>query len=172
MSGVETLIAVGRIVRPHGICGEVKVASLSDWPELFEQYRSLYIEKEGGEGKWIGVERGRTRGNQIILKLSGINNRNGAESLRGALLKVGRDDCLPIPEDTYYVFDIVGLSVRTTQGEIIGSVVDVLKMPAQDLYVVDNGEKEVLIPAVKAFIKKVDIQEGQIVIEPIEGLLD
>jgi len=171
MGGVEPFIIVGRIVRPHGIRGEVKVAPLSDWPERFKDFHSLYLESEGN-AKRVEVEGRRVRGNQVILKLSGVNDREGAESLRGVLLKVREETCPPLPEDTHYVFDLVGLEVKTTGGERVGSVVDVLQMPAHDVYVVDARGGEVLIPAVKTFIKRVDIEDGVIVIEPIEGLLD
>lgn len=172
MGEVERFISVGRIVRPHGIRGEVKVAPLTDRPEQFKKFRSIYLERKGGNGEWVEVEKGRVQGNRVILKLSGISGREEAESLRGVLLKVRGDVCPLLPEGSYHVFDLIGLEVKTAEGEKIGSVVDVLQGPAQDVYVIDAGGREVLIPGVKAFVKRVDIQGGVMVIEPIEGLLD
>lgn len=172
MCGGETFVSIGRIVRPHGIRGEVKVTPLTDWPERLKEYSSLYMEKGEGCGKWMEIEKGRVQGNQVVLKISGIDDRKGAESLRGAELKIQGDKITPPPEGSYRIFDLIGLEVTTTAGKRIGSVVDILRMPAQDVYVVDADGREVLIPAVKAFIKRVDIQGGEIVIRVIEGLLD
>jgi len=171
VSEVESYASVGRIVRPHGIRGELKVVSLTGWPEQFNQYRTLYVERPDGNGEWFAVERSRLQGERIILKLSGIDDREKAESFRGSFLKIQKEENSFLPEGTYYVSDLLGLEVCTNEGERIGSLVDVMKMPAQDVYVVDMGGREILIPAVKVFIKKVDIQGGRILIQPIEGLL-
>ena len=172
MCGGETFVSIGRIVRPHGIRGEVKVTPLTDWPERIKEYGSLYMERGEGGGKWVEIEKGRVQGNQVILKISRIDDKKVAESLRGAELKIQGDKIIPPPEGSYYIFDLIGLEVTTTEGKRIGSVVDILRMPAQDVYVVDANGREVLIPAVKAFIKRVDIQGGEIVIRVVEGLLD
>ena len=166
----ETLISVGKVVRPHGLKGEVKVEPLTDWPERFEVYRSLYL--EGEKGGWVDVERGRVQGRHVILKLQGVDDREGAGALREVVLKIRRRECPPLEEGSYYIFDLVGSTVRTVEGEAIGTVVDVLRMPAQDVFVVDMEGREVLIPAVKAFIKDVDVENKRVVVELIEGLLD
>ncbi len=171
MSEVESYISVGRIVRPHGIRGELKVVSLTGWPEHFNQYHSLYVERPDGKGKWFPVERSRLQGERVILKLSGVDNRERAESFRGSFLKIRKEESPVLPENFYYISELIGLEVYTSQGKRIGSVVDVMEMPAQDVYVVDIGEREILIPAVKFFVKRVDIKGGRILIQPIEGLL-
>jgi 16S rRNA processing protein RimM len=172
MCGVESLISVGRIIRPHGIRGEIKITPLTDRPERFKEFQSLYIEGEKGDGKWVEVERGRIQGKYVILKLAGINDRNAADSLRSQLLKIDRSDCLPLPKDTYYIFDLIGLEVKTTKGDKVGSLIEVLHLSMQDVYIIDTGDREILIPAVKRFIKKVNIKDGVVLVEPIEGLLD
>lgn len=172
MGGVETLISVGKIVRPHGIRGDVKVVSLIELPERFEEFHSLYVEIGDGKGEWVQVEMEKGCGREIILKLAGIDDRDRAESLRGAFLKVRKAECLPLPEAVYYISELIGLKVRTKEGEEIGLIVDVLHTPAHDVYVVDKGGRENLIPAVKNFIKQVDVSKGFIIIDSIEGLLD
>ena len=172
MEGAESLISVGRIGRPHGIRGEVKVTPLTDWPEKYEEFRSVYMGLEGENGEWVDIEKARVQGGRIILKLSGIDDRTHAEAIRGFVLKVREEMCSPLPNGSYRIFHLIGLGVNTTGGEQIGTVVDVLQMPSQDVYVIDAGEKEILIPAVKKFIKRVDVQNKVMIIEPIEGLLE
>ena len=171
MSEVEQYISIGKIVRPHGIRGELKVVSLTGWPEQFTQYQSLYVERVEGGGEWFVVEKSRPQGEQIILKLSGIDDREKAEFFRGRFLNIRKEESPTLPENFYYVSDLIGLKVYTSQGKRIGTVVDVMEMPAQDIYVVDMGGKEILVPAVKFFVKKVDIEQKRIIIQPIEGLL-
>ena len=172
MGGVEFLISIGKIVRPHGIRGEVKVSPLTDWLEIFQTFRSMYLESEGDHGEWIKVEKTRIHGNRVVVKLSGIDDRNRAESICGFVLKVHEKDCPPLPEGYFRIDKLIGLKVSTMEGEDVGIISDVLRMPAQDVYVVDANGREILIPAVKDFIKHVDIEKKIMLIEPIEGLLE
>jgi 16S rRNA processing protein RimM len=174
MCGVESLISVGSIVRPHGIRGEVKIHFFTERPEWFEEIRSVYLERKKDGGEWVRVERGRVQGNRIILKLEGVDDRESADSLRGLEIRVGREDRHrpPLAEGSYYVFDLIGLEVVSTDGRKIGSIVDVLNTSAQDVYVVEHRGKEMMIPAVKQFIKQVCIEKGFVVVETIEGLVE
>jgi 16S rRNA processing protein RimM len=172
MGGVESLISVGIIIRPHGIRGEIKIAPLTNWPERFKEFQSLYIEGEEGVGKWVEVEKRRMQGKYVILKLAGINNRDAADSLRNQFLRIDQSECPPLPKGTFYIFDLIGLEVKTTRGDKVGSLIEIMQLSMQDVYVVNTGDREILIPAVKQFIKKVSIQDGVILVEPIEGLLE
>ena len=171
MGGVGSLIAIGKIGRPHGIRGEVKVVPLTDWPERFQYLRSVYLEAEGEEGVWVEVERAQVRGNRIILKLAGIEERDQAEQVRGRVLKVYEEE-LPLPEGYFHVFRLIGMDVRSSAGETMGTIVDVLRMPSHDIYVIDSNGREIMIPAVKKFVKRVDIENNVMIVEPIEGLLE
>ncbi|MBN2028955.1 16S rRNA processing protein RimM [bacterium] len=172
MRGVETFIPVGRIIRPHGLCGDVKVISMTDYPERFRKFQSLYVEGGKGCGKWVEVEGGGVHGNYVVLKLKGTDDRQAAEDLRGFLLKVRREDYPDLPKGREYVFNLIGLRVKTVEGRNIGSLIDILQLPGQDIYVVDTGEREIWIPGVKEFIKKIDISKGVIRIQLLEGLCD
>jgi 16S rRNA processing protein RimM len=77
-----------------------------------------------------------------------------------------------LPEGHYYIHELVGLTVKTMQGEKIGTICDVIQTPAQDVYVIDAGEKEIMIPAVKQFVKRINIQKNEMWIDPIEGLIE
>ena len=171
MGGVGSLISIGKIGRPHGIRGEVKVVPLTDWPERFQQLRSVYLEAEGEDSVLLEIERAQVRGNRVILKLAGIEERGQAEQIRGHIIKVNEED-LPLPEGYFHIFQLIGMDVRSSAGETIGAIVDVLRMPSHDIYVVDSNGREVMIPAVEKFVKRVDIENNVMIVEPIEGLLE
>ena len=171
MGGADSLISVGRIVRPHGIRGEVKVAPLTDRPEIFEELRSVYVEDAQGNGEWVEIEGVRVQAERIIPKLSNIDDRDGAEGIRECFLRI-EEESLALDEDSYHIHRLIGFDVKTTAGDRIGSLADIMRMPSQDVYVVDAGGKEILIPAVKEFVKMIDTQNNVIIIKPIEGLLE
>jgi len=171
LGGVGSFISIGKIGRPHGIRGEVKVIPLTDWPERFQQVQSVYLEPEGEVGVWVEIERAEVGGNRIILKLAGIEDRDQAERIRGRIIKVYEEE-LPLPEGYFHVFRLIGMDVRSSAGETMGTIVDVLRMPAHDIYVVDLNGREVMIPAVKRYVKRVDIENNVMIVEAIEGLLE
>jgi len=171
MGGEDSLITVGKILRSHGIRGEVKVVPTTDW-HRFKDLHSLCLALPGKAGKWIKIEQVRIQQSGVILKISGVENRSQADTLRGAELRTREKELPSLPEGHYYIHDLVGVTVKTVLGKEIGTVVDVIQMPAQDIYVVDVDSKEIMIPAVKNFIKRVDIQKREIWVDPIEGLID
>jgi 16S rRNA processing protein RimM len=164
-------ILIGRLRRPHGIRGEICVEVLSDMPERFNSLS--YVLVRNGEGtRQFDVERVRWKGELALVKLLGVDGRQEAGGLTGAMLGVREQDAYPTPEDTYYVFELEGARVVNQAGVEIGVVEDVLKMPANDVLVLRTPKGEALIPAVESVVKKVDPDAGLIVIEEMEGLLD
>jgi 16S rRNA processing protein RimM len=173
MTGDELLVVVGQILRPHGLRGELKVVPLTDFTERFEEIKRYHINfKRSAQGEWRHLLKCRRQGNHLIMKFEGIESCEHAEKYRNAMLEIPRKPCHPLPENEYYVADLIGLHVRTSEGLMIGTLKEVLQQTAQDIYVVQNDAKEILIPAVKQFIKRIDLGRGEMVIEPIDGLLD
>ena len=172
MCGVEVFVPVGRIVQPHGLGGEIKVVSLTNRPEWFKKYQTFCVGWRGKCEEWVEVERESVQGNHVILKIKGIDNRTAAEAFCGSFLHVRQKSYPDLPEGKEYLFNLIGLNVETTEGQRVGSLVDILELPGQDVYVVDTGDREVLIPVVNEFVKKVDIQRGIVLINRVEGLLD
>lgn len=166
-------ITVGAIVGAHGIRGAVKVKPLTDFPDRLLATPTFWIVVKG-ERKAFDVEEAKAHGKGLfLLRLQGITDRAGAEALRGYELQVHRDNAYPLPKDTYYVFDLVGSDVRTTCGTHLGTLTDVLTTGANDVYVVtDNQGREVLIPAVKHVIQRIDLESGVVVVDPPEGLIE
>jgi len=149
----------------------VRVFPVTDFPERFTTLRRVLV---GKADRPMGV---RFRGfvkNLIILEFDGMEDRNQAESLRGQDLFVPRSEVHPLPEGYYYDFDLYGLDVVDPAGTLLGRLVDVdHNSPANDLYVVETAPgTRYLVPAVKQFVKEIDLAAGRIVIAPIPGLLE
>ncbi|MHB9096157.1 MAG: ribosome maturation factor RimM [Eubacteriales bacterium] len=165
------LISVGEIINTHGIKGELKVRPLTDFPERFETSSVLLMEKDG-QTKQLTVERARPQKNMLIIKFKEIPDMDSAEELKGGMLKITRDQLPELPEDTYYIFEIIGLEVRTEDGRILGRVRDITQTGSNDVYIVAGQTKEYLIPGLKEVVKSLDKEKGVMVIKPLDGLLE
>lgn len=176
MKSVESLITVGRVVQSRGVRGEVVVYPLSDDPSRFHDFGSvLAIDKAGATSELVvsAVDVRTRHGRQeVILQFEGVDSREASDALKGSTLFVDREE-LVLDDDEYFLFDLVGVSVQTEDGAPIGSVKEVRRMPAQDIFVVAlDPDGEVLIPDVPEFVDKSQLDEGKLVIHPIEGLLE
>ena len=160
-------LVIARILTPHGLKGEVKAEILTDFPDRFSLLKTVYL---GEELSPATVEGHRGTGRKIILKLDGCEDRDQAGMLRGKLIYVPVEEAVPLGEDEYYVHEVVGLQVWTTEGELLGHVDEILFTGSNDVYIVKDGDKEVLIPALSDVVKKVDIKEGRMEVRLLEGL--
>ena len=168
-------VLLGKIVGAQGIRGEVKVYGFGDAPSDFNKYEKALLVLPGDEeceASPYTIEKSRIQGNLAIVKLKGVDDRNAAEALRESMVYVEQEDLEELPEDTYYVRDLEGLKViDDDSNEEVGTVAEVIQNAAQDVYRVSlNGGGDSLIPAVKEFIKLVDIPGGVIRIHFIEGM--
>ncbi len=164
-------VTVGRIGRAHGIRGAVVVGVRTDEPELRFAKGSRLDTDPSGVGP-LTVAGTRWHSGELLVRFEGIADRDAAAELRGTWLLVDSAGIAP-PEDPdeFRDTDLIGLSVRTLDGTVVGTVDDVLH-PAQDLLVVkapDGGE--IMIPFVKAIVPEVDLAAGHLTIDPPEGLL-
>jgi len=165
------LIRIGQITAPHGVRGAVRVYPLSDFPERYRTLRRAFL---GDETRPLQVRFRGFVGRLVILELEGITDRNQAERLRGQYLLVRRSEVHPLPEGYYYDFDIIGLDVVDPEGKPLGRVTGVdHNVPVHDLYLVETAPGKVYaVPAVKEFVKEIDLAGGRMVIQPIPGLLE
>lgn len=161
-------LVVGRIVAPWGVRGEVKVAIETDFPERFKRLRRVYL---GEKATSCVLEGSRLHKRHVLLKLGGCDDRDAAEKLRGQLVQIPVEEAMPLGEDEYYIYKIVGLDVWTTEGEHLGRVSEVLFTAANDVYVVQGEKGEILIPAVEDVVLEVDLAGGRLTVELIEGLI-
>ena len=163
--------AIAVITKPHGVHGELKVHPLIDWSALPDEVTRLYVSQDEGKHEAVAVESIRNQGQGLILKLKGIGDRDAAEAMRGKYLyapeaKNTRDEAMDGAQH------VVGLDVFDTTGTFLGKIEDVMSMPAHEVYVVRDGERDHLIPAVPEFIRSVDFEGGAVTVKVIEGLLE
>lgn len=159
-------VKLGKITAPVGIKGEVRVYPYTDEPTRFASIEKLYA----GEITFA-VEKVRYVKNMVVLKLSGIDSRNDAERMRGKELSIEKGMLWDIPEDTYFVKDLLESTVILEDGTFIGKLSDVIKNKAQDLYEVTKEDGHTfLIPAVKEFVLSVDTKNKEIVVRLVDGL--
>ncbi|MGI6555462.1 MAG: ribosome maturation factor RimM [Bacillota bacterium] len=165
-------IKIAKVINTHGVRGEVKAIPLSDFPERFNSLRTVFLEKGNGYTEYR-VESIRWHKNELLIKFEGIENPEQAEMLKNKYLTVKVQDTVPLPEDSFYFFEIVDLDVVDVDGVKLGTVQDILQTGANDVYVVQRDKgKELLIPALKKVVKQVDLEKGIMVVDIPPGLLD
>jgi 16S rRNA processing protein RimM len=169
-------LTVGRVVKAHGVGGEVVVEVRTDDPAArFAPGNTLRAKRSrgGGEEASYVVADAREHGARLLVRLAGVDDRDAADALRGSLFVVDSDDLPPIDEpDTYYDHQLEGLRVRTTTGQDVGVVAEVLHTAGGELLAVRRDSGELLVPFVGAIVVSVSLQDGLIEIDPPEGLLD
>ena len=165
-------MAIGMISSAHGLRGEVKVELHTDFPERFAPSVTVYL---GEELDKAVINSARPHQGQLLVQFRGHETRESAEELRGLWVFIPEDEAVALDEDTYFVHDIIGLSVQTSAGRLLGTVSEVLLTGANDVYVVetpDEPRKEILLPAIADVIKQVDLDQGILTVELLPGLLD
>jgi 16S rRNA processing protein RimM len=171
---LEKWFNVGKIVNTHGIKGEVRVVSRTDFPdERYQVENQLFLfMTEKSSPIQLTIKSHRKHKNFDLLVFEGYEDVNQVEQFKGGMLKVPESQLGELPEDEFYFHQILGCLVCTTDGEEIGKVIEILTPGANDVWVVKgkNG-KEILIPYIEQVVKKVDIKEQIILIDPMEGLL-
>ena len=166
------LYAVGTIVKAIGIAGEVIVQPMTDFPERFRKLRIVWLGTDGGPAAEARIEKAVVSPRGIRVKLKGIDDRDVAGRLRGKILFVDEAHRAKLPEGKYFVHDVLGLAVREEGGTDLGTVADVLRYPASDVYVVRGDRGEILIPAVKEFVRSVDLGARTMTVRLIEGMME
>ncbi|MGV0626547.1 ribosome maturation factor RimM [Mycolicibacter minnesotensis] len=168
-------LTVGRVVKAHGISGEIVVDVRTDDPELrFAPGAILRARKTGVPQRDYVVEGARPHGMRMLVRLAGVGDRNGADALRGSLFVVDSAELPPITEpDTYYDHQLEGLAASTVAGEPLGTVAEVLHTAAGELLAIKRTDgRELLVPFIAAFVPSVSLAERTVVIDPPDGLLD
>lgn len=169
---MEDFLQVGIITSTHGLKGEVKVFPTTDDIQRFGEYRNVYLDL--GEKKLpMEIQGMRFFKNKAIVKFRGIDHINDVEQYKGRSLLITRDQAAPLKEGEYFISDLIGLTVKTDEGQELGTVKDVLQTGANDVYVVEApGGKELLLPAIRECVLEIDPEQGLITVHLMEGLLD
>ncbi|OJW06334.1 MAG: 16S rRNA processing protein RimM [Chloroflexi bacterium 54-19] len=171
-------MTIAQITAPFGLRGAVKATIRTDFPDRFEQLEEVYIAPPGA-ANIVNWERKQLLSAKlqndkvVVLRFEGLTKVEQVESLRGYNVAVPYSETVPLPEGEYYIFQIIGLDVYSTEDVYIGKVVNVERMPANDVYSVRGplSKNDVLIPAVKDIVKNIDLDTGRMTIELLEGLV-
>lgn len=163
---------VGKVLKPRGLKGEVKVEVVTSFPEHFRELKTIIVEKNGQQQEHT-INLVKQANRSIVLKLKDVNSIEQAEQLRNAELFIKQDQLTELEQDEYYIHDLIGLDVYDEQDNRIGELIDVESYTSNDVYKVKGADgKEYLIPATLEIIKKVSVSDKRMVIHVLEGLLD
>ena len=160
---MNNLLELGKVVNTHGIRGEVKIQPWCDDSEIYHELSYLYI-----GGSRYEILRTRIHKNCVIAALDGVDHIEAAEQLRNKIVTIEREALGPLPEGT-----LEGLSVRTADGTVLGTIQEVIRTGSNDVYVLKSDRKKpILIPVIDEVVKEVNIEEGYVLVELMKGLID
>lgn len=173
-TAIRDLVAVGKIVKVFGVKGDVIVTPLTDVPGRFRDLRRVFLGKTspapGEEARETTITHVHAAPRGIRVTLECAADRTAAEGLVGLLILVPSAERATLPAGTYFVDDLIGLAVRTEDGERVGVLKEVMHMPAHDVYAIETGGEDVLLPAVREFVLGVDLQARTLTVKLIEGM--
>ena len=168
---MEQLMEIGQIVNTYGIKGLLKIVPFTDDITRFEALEEIYIQTKKGL-EIFSIEEIKYSKNLVLLKLKGIDNINDAEIYKNCYVKIDRKNAVKLPQNSYFIIDLIGIEVFTDNNEKLGNIIDVFSTGANDVYVVKNElGKQILLPAISDVIKSVDIQNKRMIVHLIEGLV-
>lgn len=161
-------LRIGQIINTHGVMGDVKVMPLTDDMSRFKNLKEVYLDR-----KIVKVQNVKFLKDKVVLKLEGIDSMNEAEKykFKRPYLELPRKDLVDLPEDTFFIADLIGCIVKDTNDFKYGQIADVIQTGSNDVYWV-KGEKEILVPVTKEFVNIIDIENKLIIIRPSGEWLD
>ncbi len=169
---MEQFLRGGVITAPHGVRGEVKVFPTTDDAGRFKELKTVLLDL-GCEKRNLEIEQVRFFKNLVLLKFKGLDNKNDVEAWRQKDLLIERSQAVELAPDENFIADLIGLSVISDTGEALGTLTDVLRTGANDVYCVKNKEgKQLLLPAIRECVRSVDLECGKIVVHVLPGLLE
>ncbi len=163
--GQQGFLILGRVVRPSGVRGEVKMACFADSWEPFRALSRVWVGPTHGPFRPLRLERAQAQDRAVVLKLAGVETPEGAAGLVGYEVTVPRVEAPSLPEGVFYHYDVLGLEVWEGDRSL-GTVCDILETPAHDVYVIRGPAGEWMLPAARAHIRRIDPTAGRIEIKP------
>lgn len=167
MSEPSEFLAVGRVVRPHGMRGELLLETLTAFPEPLEDVETVYLGENAAPHPLRDV---RFHRGQLLIQLADCLDRDQAETFRGQLVQIHARQAAPLPPGRFYHHQIIGLVVVTEDGEDLGEVVEILATGANDVYLVAGAQGEILLPAISDVIRQIDLDAHRMTVHLLEGL--
>ena len=161
---MQDYLLIGEITKPQGVQGELKVRPITCDPYRFEGMKYVYV-KDGEAYKKVSIAVRRVGEDAIFLRMEGVETRNDAETMRGTQLFIDRANAVELDEDSTFICDLMGLKGVLTDGSEIGKIVDVMQPGGNDVYVFKGKKGEVLVPALKSVVVKVDLAAGEMLLD-------
>lgn len=168
---VGEYISIGKILNTQGRHGAVRVLPLTDYPERFSKMAEANVLIRGSR-RILTIEDAYPYKKYIVIKFKQVNDMKTAEELKGGLLEITRSELTALPQDSFYIFDIIDLDVYDAVGRHLGKIAEVLQTGANDVYLIETGGKPLLIPALKQVVKEVDLTGRRMTVELPKGLTD
>ena len=167
---MEHCFEIGKVAGTHGIKGTLRVFPTTDDPSRFELLKEFIIENKGKQ-QIFHIEKIAYHKKFVLVTVKELDNINQAELYKGATIWIPQQQALPLEENEYYMRDLYGLKVVTEDGEELGELAYIYQTGANDVYAVrKQGEKDLLIPAIKQCILSIDISKGKMIVKLLEGL--
>lgn len=170
---MEEYLKIGGIISTHALRGEVKVFPTTEDVRRYDDLDKVYVEASSGK-ECLHVEKVRYFKNLVIVKFRGLDRIEDVERLVKKDLFVSREDAIPLGENEFFICDVIGLSVVTDDGQVLGCVKDVMETGANDVYIVsrkENPKEEILLPATKEVILKISLEDGTMTVHLLPGLI-
>ena len=165
------LFQVGIITNTHGIAGEVKVFPTTDDPKRFKKLKEVILEPEK-ENRILHITGVKFVKNLVVLKFQEFASINDVQRLREKKLYVTRENAVKLKKKEYFIADLIGLKVQSTDGRDLGTLTDVITTGANDVYVLQGDGRELLVPAIRECIRAVDLEAGTMTVYLLPGLED
>ena len=168
---MENFLEIGQIVNSYGLKGQMKIVPFTDDITRYSDLKTIYIDMNK-QLKEFKIEQVKYHKNNVLIKLEGIDDINDTEQFKNCYVKVDRKNAVELPEDSYFIVDLLGLEVFTEDNTLLGKIVDVFPTGSNDVYVVkDELGKQILLPAIGEVIKNVDIPNKKMIVNLIKGLV-
>lgn len=162
-------LVIGQVGKPHGVRGDVRVIPHTDVPERFTWLDEIHIGEINSPP--VAIEYARFHKDWVLLKLAGYDDRDAAQNLRGKLLLIKEEQAIPLEDNEYFLYQLVGLAVVSEDGENLGELVEVIETGANNVFVVHGQYGEILIPDTREVVREIDFDRGQITVYLLPGLL-
>jgi 16S rRNA processing protein RimM len=159
---MKEILSIGQIINTHGVKGELKIYPLTDDIKRFRKLKTVFIDNIEKNVVWCKLQADR-----VILKIEGIDSMDQAATYKNKYVEVKREDAVKLNEGEYFIADLIGCNVVDELGTELGKVFDVIQTHSNDVYWV-KGKEELLVPALKKIVVKIDVEGQQIVIKPLD----
>jgi len=161
---MQEYLLIGEITKPQGVQGELKLRPITCDPWRFEDMDYAYV-KDGDGYRRVEIKVRKVNEDAVYLRMEGVNTRNDAEEVRGTMLYIDREHAVELDEDSTFICDLMGLKGVLSDGSEIGKIIDVMQPGGNDVYVFKGKKGEVLVPALKSVVVKVDLEAGEMLLD-------